>query len=149
MAAPQTLPSGSRSSGKDPKPEKKAGKPAPGKPAPLAAGDPCPNCGGELAAARVPTDEEYAKAFDRENPATLPSTADTASPEARAKLGPLYRCRACGYTARFGPEEDKPDADEPTPADENAEAQPTPGHELPHEEHEPVKPARQPPPPRR
>lgn len=60
---------------------------------------PCPNCGGVLAAARVPSDKDHAKAFDRENPGTLPEGSDTASPEQRAELGDLYRC-ACGYKTR-------------------------------------------------
>jgi len=52
-----------------------------------------------MVAARVPTDKEYAKAFDRENPGTLPEGSDTASPEQRAELGALYRC-GCGYAHR-------------------------------------------------
>ena len=67
----------------------------------LTAGDPCPNCGGELAAARVGTDEQYRKAFDRENPVPLPANTDTASATVRAELGALQRCTDCGYQARF------------------------------------------------
>lgn len=72
--------------------------------------DPCPRCGGVLVPARVPSDKEYAKAFDRENPGTLPEGSDTASPEQRAQLGALYRC-GCGYVARFGAESNGAGAD--------------------------------------
>lgn len=64
-------------------------------------GDPCPACGGELQAAIVPTDEQYRKALDRENPESLQPGADTASPDVRADLGALHRCARCGYQARF------------------------------------------------
>lgn len=67
----------------------------------LKASDPCPACGGELKPARVPTDAEFAKAFDRENPVTLPPGTDTAKPEDRAELGDLYRCVTCRYQARI------------------------------------------------
>lgn len=67
----------------------------------LELGDPCPACGGELHAATVPTDEQYRKAFDRENPVSLQPGADTASPDVRAELGALHRCATCGYQARF------------------------------------------------
>jgi hypothetical protein len=60
---------------------------------------PCPKCDGEMKPARVPTDKEYAKAFDKEQPGVLPEGSDTASPEQRAELGALYRC-ACGYQTR-------------------------------------------------
>jgi hypothetical protein len=59
----------------------------------------CPRCDGTMQAARVPSDKDYDKAFDRENPGTLPDGSDTASPEQRADLGALYRC-ACGYQTR-------------------------------------------------
>jgi predicted RNA-binding Zn-ribbon protein involved in translation (DUF1610 family) len=59
----------------------------------------CPNCGGTPVAVRVPSDKEYAKAFDKENPGMLPANSDTASPEQRAELGALYRC-GCGYVTR-------------------------------------------------
>lgn len=68
---------------------------------PLVRGDKCPNCSGSFKAARIPTDAEYAKAFDRENPGTLPGDADTASPEFRAEHGDLHRCMNCGYQTRF------------------------------------------------
>lgn len=71
------------------------------KPAP-AAGDPCPNCGGELVAARVPTDAEYSAATAKENPAAWPHGADTATPEKRAELGALHQCATCGYRTRIG-----------------------------------------------
>jgi len=64
-------------------------------------GDACPNCGGELVAARVPTDEEFRKAFDRENPVALPPYTDTANPDQREELGELHICHDCGYKTRF------------------------------------------------
>lgn len=67
----------------------------------LKRGDPCPRCGGFFKPARVPTDAEFAHAFDRENPGTLPENADTASPDQRAALGVLHRCPSCGYQTRF------------------------------------------------
>lgn len=67
----------------------------------LVRGDKCPNCGGSFKAARVPTDVEWAKAFDRENPGTLPQGADSASPEVRTELGELHRCTQCAYQTRF------------------------------------------------
>lgn len=69
-------------------------------------GDPCPACGGDLRAAAVPTDEEYRKAFDKENPVALAPGMDTASPEVRVELGDLYRCVTCRYQTRFRPEND-------------------------------------------
>jgi hypothetical protein len=63
----------------------------------------CPNCGGELEAAAVPTDAQYNKAFDRENPTGLPPHFDTANPAQRAELGPLYRCVRCEYKHREAP----------------------------------------------
>lgn len=70
----------------------------------LKLGDACPRCGGSFKATRVPTDAEYAKAFDRENPGTLPDGGDTASPEFRAEHGNLFRCTTCGYQTRFLPD---------------------------------------------
>jgi ribosomal protein S27AE len=67
----------------------------------LKRGDACPRCGGSFKPTRVPTDAEYAKAFDRENPGSLPDGSDTASPEFRAEHGDLHRCIACGYNTRF------------------------------------------------
>lgn len=64
-------------------------------------GDPCPACGGVLEPAAVPTDAEYARSLDRENPIVLQPGADTASPAVRADLGALHRCGRCGYQARF------------------------------------------------
>lgn len=71
----------------------------------LKVGDPCPACHGELKAAYVPSDEEFRKAIDRENPQSLPPRADTATAETRAELGALYRCTSCGYQARFKDDE--------------------------------------------
>ena len=67
----------------------------------LKQGDPCPACGGELVAAAVPTDAQFAKATDRENPVYLGPSFDNANPVQRAELGALYRCKECGYKARF------------------------------------------------
>lgn len=67
----------------------------------LALGDPCPACGDELKAVRIPTDDQFRKSIDRENPVALPAGVDTAPPDQRAELGALYRCRECGYQARF------------------------------------------------
>lgn len=64
-------------------------------------GDPCPACGGELQAAVVPSDEQYVRSMDRENPVALQPGADTASPHVREDLGALHRCVRCGYQARF------------------------------------------------
>ena len=73
----------------------------------------CPQCGEPMKAARVPTPEEYAAAFDKENPGILPPGSDTASPEQRERLGPLFRCTNCGYQHRE------------TPGDTEQDAQPT------------------------
>lgn len=67
----------------------------------LKAGDPCPACGGDLKAAAVATDDQYRRAFDKENPQALPPGMDTANPDNRAELGALHRCGGCGYQARF------------------------------------------------
>lgn len=67
----------------------------------LKRGDPCPNCRGELKPAYVPTDEEFARAVDKENPVALPLGADTANTKQREELGELHRCTTCGYQARF------------------------------------------------
>jgi len=66
-------------------------------------GDACPNCGSELKAVPVPSDDEYRKAFDRENPVALKTGSDTASPDVRKALGALYRCEnpRCQYQTRF------------------------------------------------
>ncbi len=64
-------------------------------------GDPCPACGGELKPAYVPTAEEFAAAFNRENPRALPDGADTAPEVQRADLGALFRCSSCRYATRF------------------------------------------------
>jgi len=67
----------------------------------LKQGDPCPNCGGELRRAPTMTAEQHARAYDRENPTSMPSNYDTAHPDTRAEIGDLYRCSSCGYQARF------------------------------------------------
>jgi len=81
----------------------------------LAPGDPCPGCGGDMKPARVPTDAEFAKAFDKENPVALAPGTDTAAPDVRAELGALYRCVTCRYQARFK-------GDEPEPVDNGRKA---------------------------
>ena len=71
---------------------------APKKAPALKAGSECPSCRrGTLEAALVPTAEEYAKAYDRENPIGLPDGYDTASAAQRAELGALVLCDRCGY----------------------------------------------------
>ncbi len=67
-------------------------------------GDACPRCGGAMAAVRVPTDAEFAKAFDREDPGTLPHDSDSMSPAQRKEFGDLYRCGSCGMDYRFASE---------------------------------------------
>lgn len=64
-------------------------------------GDPCPRCEGSIRPVRVPTAAQYAKAYDKENPTSLPEGCDTASPDFRAEHGDLHRCVLCGYQARF------------------------------------------------
>jgi predicted Zn-ribbon and HTH transcriptional regulator len=70
-------------------------------------GDKCPQCDGDFRIAPGMTPEQYAKAYDRENPAPIPSHMDTASPEVRERLGELARCRECGYVTRFPIEKKK------------------------------------------
>jgi hypothetical protein len=72
----------------------------------LTKGDACPRCGDELKPVRVPTETEYAKAFDRENPGSLPEGCDTASPDFRKEHGDLFRS-GCGYQTRFMQEQAK------------------------------------------
>lgn len=86
----------------------------------MKATDPCPRCAGTLAPVRIPTDAEYAKAFDRENPGMLPEFSDTASPAQRAELGDLHRCDTCGYQTRI--KSDGADADADADADDGAAA---------------------------
>ncbi|HKV99979.1 MAG TPA: hypothetical protein VJN96_09145 [Vicinamibacterales bacterium] len=70
----------------------------------LKAGDACPSCRrGTLEAAIVPTAEELAKAFERENPTGLPDGYDTANAAQREQLGPLSTCSRCGYAHRETP----------------------------------------------
>lgn len=69
-------------------------------PKPWHVGDPCPACGGELKPAPVPTEEQRARAEDREIREALPRHYDTASAKQIAELGTLYRCDSCRYAAR-------------------------------------------------
>lgn len=70
----------------------------------LKAGATCPSCRrGTLEAATVPTPEEFARAFDRENPTGLPDGYDTANAQQRDQLGPLSLCNRCGYRHRDAP----------------------------------------------
>ena len=71
------------------------------KPKQLNRGDNCPNCGGELHPAPVPSEKDFARFTDRENPGHLPYGSDTASPDQRAELGELFVCDRCGYKTRF------------------------------------------------
>lgn len=73
----------------------------------LTLGDACPACSGELRPAFVPSDDQYRKAFDKENPIALPAGADTANADVRAELGELHRCATCGYQHRFKPTDKK------------------------------------------
>ncbi|OLB84956.1 MAG: hypothetical protein AUI15_33845 [Actinobacteria bacterium 13_2_20CM_2_66_6] len=69
----------------------------------LTLGDPCPACGNELKDVPVPSDDEWRKAYDKENPIALQAGSDTASPDVRKQLGTLYRCvnPRCRYQVRF------------------------------------------------
>lgn len=85
----------------------------------LKKGDACPRCGAAFVGVRIPTPEEYAKAFDKENPGSLPEGCDTASPDFRAEHGDLHRCGGCGYQTRFpadAPAGDAADAGADAPA---------------------------------
>lgn len=88
----------------------------------MKATDPCPRCAGALTPVRIPTDAEYAKAFDRENPGLLPEFSDTASPAQRAGLGDLHRCDTCGYQTRIKPASADAGADDGTGEGEPAAA---------------------------
>lgn len=70
------------------------------------AGEPCPNCGGELKAAYQPTDEERTAARRREDPIPLRPGSDTGTAEQIKALGDLHTCRECGYNTRIKGEHD-------------------------------------------
>lgn len=71
-------------------------------PAPaLKYGDPCPANGLPFYPAIVPTEDEYARLTDKENPAVLTRWHDTASKAVRAALGALYFEPFSGYKTRF------------------------------------------------
>ena len=78
---------------------------------PWTVGDPCPACGADLAPYRPATPEEYAAAFDKENPKTLLPRVDSAPPAFVAEHGQLHVCD-CGYQSRVLPEAA---ADDPPP----------------------------------
>jgi hypothetical protein len=90
-------------------------------------GDACPACGGVLEAARVPTDEEFRKAFDKENPVALPAHTDTAPPDVRNDRGELHICGRCGYKTRF-PAEENGGGDASTARDPEAAANSRPAN---------------------
>lgn len=71
------------------------------KEATLKRGDACPRDGGSFKPARVPTDAEWAKSKDREDPTVLPEGCDTAPADFRAEHGALNVCMTCGYQTRF------------------------------------------------
>lgn len=73
-------------------------------------GDPCTRCGGEMVKQRIPSDDEYFRAYFSNEAAGLPDDTDNMHPDERAEKGPLYRCAACGMAYRFGPEPDAPAA---------------------------------------
>jgi hypothetical protein len=81
----------------------------------LKRGDACPTCSGELQPAYVPTEKEFARFSDRDNPGHLPMGADTANPDQRADLGELFRCQRCGYATRFPPAPETSRTGEPSP----------------------------------
>jgi hypothetical protein len=70
-------------------------------PKPFNLGDACPRCGGTMVKLRVPTDAEFAAAFDKENPTGLPEFTDTANTATRAESGALYECDRCAMHYRF------------------------------------------------
>lgn len=62
----------------------------------------CAHCHAPLRACYLPSQEEYDRAFDRENPTTLPFGSDTMAPKQREKFGNLYLCTNCGAPFRLG-----------------------------------------------
>jgi hypothetical protein len=70
-------------------------------PKPLTFGDLCPVNGLPFVPALVPTEDEYARLTDRENPVVLSTYHDTASKAVRAQLGALYFEPHSGYRTRF------------------------------------------------
>lgn len=67
-------------------------------------GDPCPQCGGEFASARVPTAEERKKVEDRDSLTVYPPNTDTATQDHIDEFGVLHTCRDCHYVTRIKPE---------------------------------------------
>lgn len=67
----------------------------------LKVGDPCPVNGLPFYPALVPTDEEYARLTDKENPVVLSKYHDTASKAIRQQLGALFYEPFSRYKTRF------------------------------------------------
>lgn len=67
----------------------------------LKLGDPCSSCGGEYRPAKLPTKEQYHRAFHAPEPSPLPPGWDTMDPDQRAEHGDLFICRDCGHQTRF------------------------------------------------
>lgn len=65
--------------------------------------DPCPQCAGDMKHIVPPTPEQRAAAANRENPVPLSPLVDSATEKQLETLGPLYRCRDCGYALRLTP----------------------------------------------
>lgn len=70
-------------------------------PKPLKFGDPCPVNGLPFFPALLPTEDEYARMADRENPPVLSKYHDTASKAVRQALGALYFEPHSRYKTRF------------------------------------------------
>ena len=64
------------------------------------AGDPCPQCDGELKPARVPTDEQRRQVENKESLSTYPPNTDTADKAFVEEHGALHICGGCGYQTR-------------------------------------------------
>lgn len=70
-------------------------------PVDLKPGDPCPVCGSDFEAARVPTPAMRKAAEDRETRTPFPPFYDTASEAQREEIGALHTCPRCEYQTRF------------------------------------------------
>lgn len=67
----------------------------------LTRGDACPNCGGPLRAAPVPTDEQRKHAETKEDRTPFPPHFDTMTAAQREEHGALFGCILCPYKTRF------------------------------------------------